>query len=105
MSPNAILDDINPIAQPDRGLVAGVGFEPTIRQLPDYEPDGGRPVREKNPLPRPWRLSLFSSFRASERESRSLLQTRVQGPFPFVQREMPVLCSPNLRGMSSERPT
>jgi len=26
-------------------LVAGAGFEPTIRRLPDYEPDGfGKPV-------------------------------------------------------------
>jgi hypothetical protein len=27
------------------GLVAGAGFEPAVRQLPDYEPSGkGKPV-------------------------------------------------------------
>ena len=35
-------------------VVAGVGFEPTIRRSPDYEPDERiKPVSLKNPSPRP----------------------------------------------------
>ena len=39
--PLVVLDDINAISHRDllRKLVAGAGFEPAIRQLPDYEPD------------------------------------------------------------------
>ena len=35
-------------------VVAGAGFEPAVRQSPDYEPDERlRPVSLKNPSPRP----------------------------------------------------
>jgi hypothetical protein len=52
-------------------MVAGVGFEPTIPQLRDYEPERRIVV---NPEPPFWRLSLFSSFLASDRGMEELCQ-------------------------------
>jgi len=42
----AVLNDVNAITHRGGKLVAGAGFEPAIRQLPDYEPLRGRPVIE-----------------------------------------------------------
>ena len=36
-----VLNNVDPRHTASQNLVAGAGFEPAIRQLPDYEPDGG----------------------------------------------------------------
>jgi hypothetical protein len=72
----------------------------------DHEPEKRfRPVSLKNPSPRPCRLSLLSSLRASPIVVHSLLQTKFQGPRFLVHVEIPSLWSRTLWSRSVVIPT
>ncbi len=81
-------------------LVAGAGFEPAVRQLPDYEPPLGKPVSAKKPAPRPCRFKRFSNLRASPCESSTLCHAIRHGFLPFVHLDAPALGWASLTGVS-----
>src|SRR5947208_14804220 len=73
-------------------LVAGAGFEPAVRQLPDYELSRCKPVIVKKHFPRPCPFGRFSNFLASVSDISSVCQAIAHRPRPCGERDWTVFC-------------
>src|SRR5438552_17945917 len=77
-------------------LVAGAGFEPAVRQLPDYELTRCIPLIGKKPFPRARALIRFPILLTSVSDNSSLFQVISNGLRPCVQPDKTVLCTSTL---------